>query len=61
MKEKLYQLRALVPNITKMDKASIVGDAVLYVQNLQGQARKLKAEIASLESSVLTDHDPLAR
>ena len=36
-----------------MDKASIVGDAVLYVQQLQMQAKKLKAEIAGLESSMV--------
>lgn len=36
----------------KMDKASIVGDAVLYVQDLQIQAKKLKAEIAGLEASL---------
>ncbi|XP_052287646.1 transcription factor FER-LIKE IRON DEFICIENCY-INDUCED TRANSCRIPTION FACTOR-like isoform X2 [Citrus sinensis] len=51
MKEKLYGLRALVPNISKMDKASLVGDAVSYVQELQTTAKNLKAEIADLEAS----------
>lgn len=50
MKEKLYELRALVPNITKMDKASIIADAVEYVKNLQSHARKLKEDVATLEA-----------
>ncbi|XP_042505654.1 transcription factor FER-LIKE IRON DEFICIENCY-INDUCED TRANSCRIPTION FACTOR-like [Macadamia integrifolia] len=52
MKEKLYALRSLVPNITKMDTASIVGDAVEYVTKLQMEARKLSVEIAELGSSL---------
>ncbi|KAL4284920.1 hypothetical protein GQ457_16G016060 [Hibiscus cannabinus] len=52
MKDKLYALCSLVPNITKMDKASIIGDVVLYVQDLQMKAKKLKGEIVGLEASV---------
>ncbi|KAF8697162.1 hypothetical protein HU200_036159 [Digitaria exilis] len=50
MKEKLYELRSIVPNITKMDKASIIADAVVYVKNLQAHAINLKAEVAALEA-----------
>lgn len=39
----------------KMDKASIIADAVVYVQDLQRQAKKLAEEIMLLESSSKVD------
>lgn len=49
--EKLYSLRAIVPKISKMDKASIVGDAISYVQDLQKQLEEMQEDIAYLEAS----------
>lgn len=40
-----------------MDKASIIGDAVSYVHDLQAQAKKLKAEVAGLEASLLVSEN----
>ncbi|GJN27897.1 hypothetical protein PR202_gb15959 [Eleusine coracana subsp. coracana] len=51
LNEKLYALRSVVPNITKMDKASIVRDAIAYIERLQEEERRMLAEISALESS----------
>nr|WPH60715.1 transcription factor bHLH23 [Panax notoginseng] len=48
--DRLYALRAVVPNITKMDKASIIKDAINYIQELHEQERRIQAEISELES-----------
>ncbi|KQJ82034.1 transcription factor bHLH35 [Brachypodium distachyon] len=49
LNEKLYALRSVVPNITKMDKASIIKDAIEYIQKLQAEERRMAAEVESEE------------
>ncbi|KAH9603561.1 hypothetical protein KSS87_020447 [Heliosperma pusillum] len=50
LNERLFALRAVVPNISKMDKASIIKDAISYIQELNEQQRAIKAEISEMEN-----------
>ncbi|CAL9042580.1 unnamed protein product [Musa banksii] len=50
LNRKLYNLRSVVPNMTKMSKASIIFDAINYIQQLQDQERSLLKEISEQES-----------
>ncbi|XP_077238459.1 transcription factor bHLH35-like isoform X2 [Tasmannia lanceolata] len=50
LNERLFALRAVVPNISKMDKASIIKDAIDYIQELHEEERKIQAEILELET-----------
>ncbi|XWS71004.1 hypothetical protein CRYUN_Cryun03dG0099700 [Craigia yunnanensis] len=53
LNERLFALRAVVPNISKMDKASIIKDAIDYIQELHDQETRIQAEIMELESGKL--------
>ncbi|KAM3366804.1 hypothetical protein ACQJBY_015872 [Aegilops geniculata] len=57
LNEKLYTLRSVVPNITKMDKASIIKDAIEYIQQLQAEERQMEAEVSALESATGAEDD----
>ncbi|KAF8389418.1 hypothetical protein HHK36_026113 [Tetracentron sinense] len=50
LNERLFALRAVVPKISKMDKASIIKDAIEYIQELHEQERRIEAEISELEN-----------
>nr|GEV77607.1 transcription factor bHLH35-like [Tanacetum cinerariifolium] len=53
LNDRLFALRAVVPNISKMDKASIIKDAIDYIQTLHDQERTIQAELMELESQKL--------
>eukprot|EP01018_Ginkgo_biloba_P011982 Gb_15579 [translate_table: standard] len=51
MNKLLYTLRALVPKISKMDKASILADAIDYVDELKNQVETAQSDVQSTNSS----------
>lgn len=44
LNQRFYALRAVVPNISKMDKASLLGDAIAYITDLQRKLKEMEAE-----------------
>ena len=49
LNQKFYALRAVVPTVSKMDKASLLGDAVSFITQLKSKVQKLEAEVETLK------------
>ncbi|KAG2332030.1 hypothetical protein Bca52824_003210 [Brassica carinata] len=52
LNQRFYALRAVVPNISKMDKASLLEDAISYIKELQEKVNIIEAEAVRTESSL---------
>lgn len=57
LNDTLYTLRSVVPKISKMDKQSIIGDAISHVLDLQKNIQEIEGEIKGLCSSNEGDDD----
>ena len=44
LNQRFYALRAVVPNVSKMDKASLLGDAISYITELKSKLQTLESD-----------------
>ncbi|XP_027345443.1 transcription factor MYC4-like isoform X3 [Abrus precatorius] len=52
LNQRFYALRAVVPNVSKMDKASLLGDAISYINELKSKLHGLESEKGELEKQL---------
>ncbi|XP_052211339.1 transcription factor MYC2-like [Diospyros lotus] len=45
LNHRFYTLRSVVPNVSRMDKASLLADAVAYIKELKGKIEELEAKL----------------
>ncbi|XP_068634764.1 transcription factor MYC2-like [Aristolochia californica] len=45
LNHRFYALRSVVPNVSRMDKASLLADAVSYIKELKGKVEDLEAKL----------------
>ncbi|GMI71759.1 JASMONATE INSENSITIVE 1 [Hibiscus trionum] len=52
LNQKFYALRAVVPNVSKMDKASLLGDAISYINELRMKLQNADSEKEELQKQL---------
>ncbi|KAL2336253.1 hypothetical protein Fmac_010699 [Flemingia macrophylla] len=57
LNHRFYALRAVVPNVSRMDKASLLSDAVAYINELKAKVEYLERESSSSSRKVKTETD----
>ncbi|MCO5588443.1 hypothetical protein L7F22_042399 [Adiantum nelumboides] len=61
LNQRFYALRSVVPNISKMDKASLLGDAIAYILELQDKLNGVQQERDHLlEKSMAANGDDVS-
>ncbi|KAL6006158.1 hypothetical protein ACLOJK_040204 [Asimina triloba] len=58
LSQQLLALRALVPNITKMDKRSVLVDALAYVKGIQEESARIESELKERQPSPPQERNP---
>ncbi|CAK8561748.1 unnamed protein product [Lathyrus sativus] len=59
LNQRFYALRAVVPNVSKMDKASLLGDAISYINELKSKLQGLESSKGELEKELDTTRKEL--
>ncbi|XP_010933462.1 transcription factor MYC2 [Elaeis guineensis] len=54
LNQRFYALRAVVPNVSKMDKASLLGDAISYIKELTSKLETLESDKEGLQAQIET-------
>lgn len=52
LNQRFYSLRAVVPNVSKMDKASLLGDAISYINELKSKLQKAESDKEELQKQI---------
>ncbi|XP_017698105.2 transcription factor MYC2-like [Phoenix dactylifera] len=52
LNQRFYALRAVVPNVSKMDKASLLADAISYINELRSKLQSLELDQDGLHSQI---------